>query len=683
MIFMNKLNGIKINIFVKLISISLLLVIVPLFVVSIVGINTFSNSIQKETISNMQSSVSNKLDLLQSVIEGVKREAYATAHNTNAMMILTTINNGGEDPIQKQAVSDYLKDLNKQSNGMFENLFFTDSKGKVIIDALDGKAAGVDISKRDYFNIASKSGKITVSDVVVSASSGNSIMAVVVPLYDNQNNFIGMFGMPIDFNKLTELLIKRTDGIKYNYVIFNSQGVVIAHEQKAFIFKSNMTSESESQKAVFEEMKQGKSSYGFYNLKGVDKVMAYTPYKENNWYVATACTVSDYLSPVIAFKFMILIMGVICLVVAVVFVILFSKSISNPIKHLSLAAAAISKGDLTQKIQPSKSKDEIGKLNMDFANMLQNLRKLIVEVRGMSSTAAASSKEMMLSSEEVSKSSEQIATTVNELAKGASEQAAATEQGNIKLVEVVSGLNDITIEMAKSEILTEKANVKVVKGRKSVEFQTVKMNENKRVVADVSNAISALAEKSTEIGNILEVIKGISDQTNLLSLNAAIEAARAGEQGRGFAVVAEEIRKLAEQSGLSVKKIGLIIQEVQSGVGQAVTEMGKAKTVVEEQEKALEDTINAFESIDKVVTDININVKKVAEVSNMLDSKAKEAGDAISMIASLSEETAAGTEEVSASTEEQTTIIQQITESSGNLSKLANELQNSIGKFTI
>jgi methyl-accepting chemotaxis protein len=220
-------------------------------------------------------------------------------------------------------------------------------------------------------------------------------------------------------------------------------------------------------------------------------------------------------------------------------------------------------------------------------------------------------------------------------------------------------------------------------GQKSVEHQSIKMNENLKVSTNVSDAISALSEKSQEIGDILLVIKGISDQTNLLALNAAIEAARAGEQGRGFAVVADEIRKLAEQSNISVKKIDTIIKEVQLGVQLSVSEMGKAKYVVGEQETALLDTVKAFEDISKVVAEINRNVKNVAEVSNSLSLNSKLAGEAISDIASISQETAAGTEEVAASTEEQTSVIHQIAAAAEHLSTLSNELQKDINKFTV
>jgi methyl-accepting chemotaxis protein len=686
---MKKPGFFNITLHKKLMLVSLLFTIIPLTIVSIIGVVNSSNSMQKQVINSMQESVSTKLDLLQSLMEGVKREAMTSSANESAVSVLSDINNGNvtlnanEMRLKKDALSEYLKSIDSVSDKLYENLFYTDSKGITIADALDGKAVGTDISSRDYFNAVRKGKKAIVSDVVISASSNRPIVVVIAPVFNKNNEFIGTFGMPIDFEELTAMLVKRTPGSIYNYTIFNSQGVIIAHEQKEYIFKANMTNETQSQKVLFETMKQGKNSYGFYEFKGANKIMAYTPYKENNWYLSASCKVSDYMHPVNSLIFLSLVTAGICLIFALVFVFLFSRSIANPIKHLSSVASAISNGDLTKNVKISHSRDEIGKLSSDFANMLESLRKLITDVSIMSADAAASSVEMMASSEEMSRASEQIAVTIDELAKGAGEQANAAEMGNRKIAEVVTGLNNISSDMAKSTELTNSASETVELGKNSVQYQVTKMQENRQVSLDVSNAIGILAKKSAQIGQILTVIRDISEQTNLLSLNAAIEAARAGEQGKGFAVVADEIKKLAEQSGNSVKEIDMIIKEVLTGVDNAVKQMGKASEVVQEQEAAMSDTINAFDNIAKVFTDINTNITKVAALSDKLDIEANDASNVINEIASLTEETAAGTEQVSASTEEQTVGIQQIAESSEKLANLALELQKSIEKFTI
>jgi methyl-accepting chemotaxis protein len=679
---------IKLNLFRKILLMSILFIIIPVALVSSIGINSFSQTVENITISEMKRSAKNKLDLLQSLIEGAKREAYAHSQYIAAQKLLSEISRAGainkaSDVEENQKlVGEYLKGILSRSNGLYENLFFTDSKGIVVADATEGSALGVDVGTRDYFTEASTSGEITVSDVVISKSSGNPSMVVAVPIYTN-DKFIGIFGIPIAFNNLTELLIKRTDGANFNYLLVNSQGDVIAHEKKELVFKSNLTKESESQLKTFQKMSTGIDSYEFYEFNGVKKVMAFTTYKEQNWYMCTAYTVNDYMRPVTEFVSTILICIFLCIIAALIIAFLFSRSISNPIKRLSKDAEAISAGDLTRSVELLKSEDEIGKLSKDFSGMHQNLRRLITEVSEMSDKCSVAADEMLTSSSMVNKASNQIATAMNELSQGANEQATASEKGNNMIIEVVSGLKIISGDMIAADELSEQAVKTVNKGEESVQYQAIKMNENKLVASEVADAINALDEKSKEIGEILGVINDISAQTNLLSLNAAIEASRAGEQGKGFTVVASEIRRLAGQSSASAARIDTIVKEVQAGVKDAVIKMGKAKSVVEDQEKALEVTIEAFQNIANAVSDIGVSVRKTADISTSLNTKANEAGDAIGEIASLSEETAASTEEVAASTEEQIAILGQIIESNENLSKISDDLKKSIGKFQV
>lgn len=686
---MKKRNIIKMNMFVKLITISLLLVIIPVSIIGIIGTTIFSNTIQKETITEMQNSANHKLSLLQETINGIKNTAYSSASESNAESILTIISDGKENlktdelNIKKQIVNKYLKDIYVKSDGMYENMFYTDNTGKIIVDAIDGKSIGTENKEYEYYKLALKSGTISVGDVSISPSSKRPVIAIGVPLFDENEKYIGMFSVAIEFDKLTEMLVKNDEGVAYNYGIINSKGVIIAHENSDLVFKTDFTKDDDTLKKIFDDMKKGNEGNGFYTLNGVQKVMTYSPYKDNNWYIYTACSVNDYMEPITIFRNTFLVIELICVIIASVVAFIFSRSVSRPLKNLAESARTISSGDLTQNIHILKSKDEIGELTVYFANMLDNLRGLILQVRNMSGDVAASSEEMTASSKEVSKTSEQIAEAISNLAKGALEQATSSESGNIKIIEVVNGLNNIATDMSKSKELSNEAKDAVEDGKKSVQYQNVKMSENKQVAREVADAISSLSEKSVEIGEILLVIKSISEQTNLLALNAAIEAARAGEHGKGFAVVSDEIRKLAEQSNSSANKIGSIIEEVQSNVRRAVNEINKTKVVVEDQESALINTVNAFEKISEAVTIITDSINKVTKETKDLNIDANYAGDTISNIASIAQETASSTEEVAASTEEQTAVIQQIAESAESLSTIASELQESINKFLI
>ena len=363
--------------------------------------------------------------------------------------------------------------------------------------------------------------------------------------------------------------------------------------------------------------------------------------------------------------------------------LILSRSIARPITQLTTIAGRISDGDLTQSIPRIKSKDEIKELGNAFSSMMGNLRGLILNVNDASQELVASSEELAASSEEVSKVSEQIAIAVSELAKGASEQAVSSEKGNSKILLTVEGLSRIAEEMAQSEKIMGEVKEAVSSGEVSIKYQESKVIENGETTKEVASAISSLSEKSQEIGRILEVIRSIAEQTNLLALNAAIEAARAGEAGKGFSVVADEIRKLAEQSGTSVKEIDKIIKEVQAGVDATVNKMEKSKSTVEMQSESISKTVSAFGVIAGVVDLLGSRIKHVAEASAELSKSAVQAGDEMTGIASVAQQSAASTQEVAASTEEQASTVHQITDAAEGLSQLAVQLQDSVRKFTV
>lgn len=238
----------------------------------------------------------------------------------------------------------------------------------------------------------------------------------------------------------------------------------------------------------------------------------------------------------------------------------------------------------------------------------------------------------MISYDEISKSSEKVALVAIDLAQGAAKQASSSEEGNLKIKNVLEGLNKIVDEMSNSEKLADSALNIVKTGKKSVKLQELKMNESKEISKNTSIAIKNLLDKSAEIGQILEVIKIISEQTNLLSLNAAIEAARTGESGKGFQVVAEEVRKLAEQSSQSAKEISLLISDIQKGISNTVKELNKSEIAIEAHAKALSETVKLYEDITRVVENISLNTKISSKATTMLSQNAKYAGENINDI---------------------------------------------------
>jgi methyl-accepting chemotaxis protein len=202
-------------------------------------------------------------------------------------------------------------------------------------------------------------------------------------------------------------------------------------------------------------------------------------------------------------------------------------------------------------------------------------------------------------------------------------------------------------------------------------------------VLDTDSRIKSLDEKSREISGILEIIRQISAQTNLLSLNAAIEASKAGEHGRGFAVVATEVKKLAEQSGKSSDRIGDLINEIEVDMKRSIEAIVQVKKEVQTGLKLTEETDRNFVEIVRSNGRIAEQIEMLASTAEEMSASAQEITASVTEIAEIARETSSNSHQATASTKEQLASIEQITDSTASLSKVSDELQMALAKFKI
>ncbi|MEI4827856.1 methyl-accepting chemotaxis protein, partial [Bacillus sp. FJAT-53711] len=195
--------------------------------------------------------------------------------------------------------------------------------------------------------------------------------------------------------------------------------------------------------------------------------------------------------------------------------------------------------------------------------------------------------------------------------------------------------------------------------------------------------IQLLADKSKQIGDILEVIQNIADQTNLLALNAAIEAARAGEHGRGFAIVADEVRKLAEQSSTSSNEIGKLITEIQEDMRKTVSSMNHVNTEVQSGIIIANETKKSFTEILQSTNEIAKQIGSMVGIAQKMSKGADEVSVSVGEIAVTAQNNASSTQSVAASAEEQLASIEEISSAAGTLSQMAEELQVLIERFKV
>lgn len=311
-------------------------------------------------------------------------------------------------------------------------------------------------------------------------------------------------------------------------------------------------------------------------------------------------------------------------------------------------------GDLTVKIEDSEN-DAIGNLFKGFNEAVDKIQELITDITEVAVATANASNE-------ISSSSEQMAA-------GAQEQSAQTAEVASAVEEMASTIMETTKNTSIAAQKSKEAGEIASTGGKVVEETVAGMNKIAMVVSQSAKIVRELGNSSDQIGEIIQVIDDIADQTNLLALNAAIEAARAGEQGRGFAVVADEVRKLAERTTKATKEIADMIKKIQKDTGGAVEsiEMG-----TKEVEKGKELANKAGDSLKSIIKGTNVVVNVVTQV------------------AAASEEQSAASEQISKSieginsvTQESATGVQQIARASEDLNRLTKNLQTLISKFKL
>lgn len=334
--------------------------------------------------------------------------------------------------------------------------------------------------------------------------------------------------------------------------------------------------------------------------------------------------------------------------------LLVTRMITRPLYQSVQTATLIAQGDLTKDIS-SGSEDETGQLLRALSNMQRDLKGTVQQIAN--------------ASDQLASAAEELTAVTEDSTRGLVRQNDEIQQAATAVNQMTAAVEEVARNAASTSQVSSQTAEDAIKGQHQVQQAVIAMNTMAVDINDSTQRVETLASQIRDITKVLDVIRGIAEQTNLLALNAAIEAARAGEQGRGFAVVADEVRALAHRTQASTGEIEAMIKIVRAGADDAVQSMGKSQSMAQSTQLLATEAGNALERISAGVSQINERNLVIASAAEEQAQVAREVDRNLVNIQDLSTQTSDGANQTNASSQE--------------LSRLAISFNIMVGKFKL
>ncbi len=373
---------------------------------------------------------------------------------------------------------------------------------------------------------------------------------------------------------------------------------------------------------------------------------------------------------------------VLALLISTILAGIISTGMTRSIKEISHVMEKVASGDLTVTAK-TRGRDEFRRLSEHAGYMLQNTRGLIEKTNLVSEDIRSSVGQLTETTAGLVHNTEEINEAIGSVDLGVQLQETDARSCLTQMDELAKQI-ELADEEAKGAIRRAQGSKAIMdKGMQAIGVLENKAGETAQITGQVISNIEALAEKNRDITEIIGAIKDIATKTNLLSLNARIEAARAGNTGRGFAVVAEEIRKLSEESMHFVERIDDIVTGIEVETQNTVQVAAASEKIVEAQESAMQDTVEAFNEMSSSVDGLAIKIEKMAEGMKLMSQSKDASMEAITNISSVSTQTFEAAERMKRAVERQRMSVEELDRATEELVEEGENLTESISSFKV